>query len=71
MRFWWRAFDEVGGSCRGAAGIAVMMVKVCGITRREDAVVAAEAERRRLDLFFIRRVRAISRRNAQQCWARG
>jgi len=70
MRFWWRAFDKSADPA-GALGNSVMMVKVCGITRREDAVVAAEAERRRLIYFLSEESAAISRRNAQQCWARG
>src|SRR5262249_10017799 len=35
--------DEIGRSSSGVEGVAVMMVKVCGITRREDAEAAVEA----------------------------
>ena len=47
-----RAFDEIAGSRRGAPGAARMIVKVCGITRREDAEVAVEAGASAIGFIF-------------------
>ena len=40
---WWRAPDEIRRSRGCAEGADRMMVKICGITNREDALAAVEA----------------------------
>ena len=46
-------FDESRRPRRGAAGTVVMMVKVCGITRREDAEAAVAAGASALGFVFV------------------
>ncbi len=55
----------------GAAGIAFMMVKVCGITRREDALVAAEAGASRYRLHFLSEEPALCHAGARGGIGRG
>ena len=47
-----RTPDEVGRSCGVAPGAAFVMVKVCGITRREDAEAAVAAGASAIGFIF-------------------
>src|SRR4029079_4802085 len=49
----WRASDEIRRSCRSTQGVEVVMVKVCGITRRQDAEAAVAAAATRLGFVFV------------------
>src|SRR6185369_12565235 len=51
----WRASDEIRRSCRSTQGVEVVMVKVCGITRRQDAEAAVAAGATAIGFVFVPR----------------
>ena len=65
-----RASDEVRRSRGGAAGAAFVMVKVCGITRREDAEAAVAAGASAIGFIFYPKSPRYVTPDARQNWSR-